>query len=111
MRPIFIFTAIILSFVNSFAQKKGIETAQIKTSAVCEMCKETIEKEMSFTKGVTSASLDVKSAILTVSFRSNKTSLEAIRKAINAIGYDADDSPATPEAYEKLHGCCKKDSH
>ena len=111
MKPIFFLTAILLSFGTSFAQNKGVETVQIKTSAVCEMCKETIEKEMSFTKGVTEASLDVKSAMLTVSFRSNKTSLEAIRKAINAIGYDADESPATAEAYEKLHGCCKKDSH
>ncbi len=111
MKPIFILTAILLSFGTSFAQNKGVETVQIKTSAVCEMCKETIEKEMSFTKGVTEASLDVKSAMLTVSFRSNKTSIETIRQAINSIGYDADDSPATPEAYEKLHGCCKKDSH
>lgn len=101
---------ILISTTAAFAQK-DVVTVQIKTSAVCEMCKETIEKEMAFTKGVTSASLNVESAILTVSFRSSKTSIETIRKAINNVGYDADKSPATPETYEKLHGCCKKDSH
>jgi len=94
----------------AFAQK-GIETVKIQTSAVCEMCKETIEKQLAFTKGVTAANLDLETFIVTVSIRSKKTTIEAIRKAINAVGYDADDSPATKEGYDNLHDCCKKDSH
>jgi len=91
--------------------QNGIETVKIKTSAVCDMCKETIEKQLAFTKGVTAADLDVETATVTVSFKPNKTNVENIRKAINEVGYDADDSPASKEAYDKLHGCCKKDSH
>ena len=98
-------------WMNVALAQKSIETVEIKTSAVCDMCKETIEKEMAFTKGVTAAELDVKTAMLTVSYKTNKTTLEDIRAAINGVGYDADDSPATKEAYENLHGCCKKDSH
>jgi copper chaperone CopZ len=94
----------------AFAQK-GVETVKIQTSAVCDMCKETIEKQLAFTKGVTAAELDLKTAIVTVSYKTNKTTVDDIRKAINEVGYDADDSKATKEAYDKLHECCKKDAH
>lgn len=99
-----------LSINVAFAQKT-IETVEIKTSSVCDMCKETIEKQLAFTKGVTAAQLNVKTGIVTVSFKSNKTNIDDIRTAINEVGYDADDSPASKEAYENLHSCCKKDSH
>jgi len=97
--------------LNAAFAQKTIETVEIQTSAVCDMCKETIEKQMAFTKGVTAAKLDVKTAVLTVSYKTNKTTIEDIKTAINDVGYDADDSPATKEAYDNLHGCCKKDSH
>lgn len=102
---------ILLLTTSAVFAQKDVETITIKTSAVCDMCKETIEKEMAFTKGVTSASLDVETAMLTVSYKSTKTDPGTIRKAINKIGYDADDSPSDPKAYDNLHHCCKKDSH
>ena len=98
-----------LSLHVAFAQK-GIETVQIQTSAVCDMCKETIEKQLAFTKGVTTAELDVKTSVVTV-YKTNKTTLEDLRKSINEVGYDADDSKAVKEAYDKLHECCKKGAH
>lgn len=99
-----------LSFSIAKAQKK-IETVEIQTSAVCDMCKERIEKQLAFTKGVTAAVLDVESAVVTVSYKASKTNVEEIRKSINLIGYDADESPAIEKAYENLHHCCKKDAH
>jgi mercuric ion binding protein len=98
---------ITLFLLSAFAQK-GVETITIRTSAVCDMCKERIEKEIAFTKGVTSASLDVETALLTVSYRAGKTDPDAIRRALNAIGYDADSLIAPQETYEKLHHCCRK---
>jgi periplasmic mercuric ion binding protein len=87
------------------------QEVKIMTSAVCEMCETTIENKMFKTKGVRTSSLDVPTKVLTVLYDTKHTSVETIRKAINDVGYDADDSPATAEAYEKLHACCKKDSH
>lgn len=106
MKAIFPFLLTILS-LSAFAQK-DVETITIHTSAVCDMCKERIEKEMAFTKGVTAASLDVETAVLTVSYRTSKTDPEAIRGVLNALGYDADDSIAPQETYEQLHHCCRK---
>ncbi len=110
MKNLMIILATVL-FANVAIAQKGVETVKIQTSAVCEMCKETIEKQLAFTKGVTTAELDVKTAIVTVSFKTNKTTIEDIRTAINEVGYDADKSKPTKEDYEKLHHCCRKDSH
>lgn len=110
MRTILIILFATLSMNVAFAQKT-IETAKIQTSAVCDMCKETIEKQLAFTKGVTAADLDVKTSIVTVSYKANKTTLDDIRRAINEVGYDADSTKATQKGYDNLHECCKKDSH
>ncbi len=90
-------------------KKEGIQAIQIKTSAVCDMCKETLEKAMAFEKGVKDSNLDVDSKILTVKFDPKRTSPERIKKAITLTGYDADDMPADSAAYKKLDPCCKKD--
>jgi periplasmic mercuric ion binding protein len=110
MKKILMIMIAMLTINVAFAQK-NVETVEILTSSVCGMCKETIEKQMAFTKGVTAADLNVETSMLTVTFKTKKTSVEEIRKSINTVGYDADDSPATKEAYDNLHGCCKKDSH
>jgi copper chaperone CopZ len=90
-----------------FAQKKT-EEIKIKTSAQCEMCKTRIETALAFEKGVVSSVLDVKTKELTVIYKANKTTPEKIRKAVNAVGYDADDTQADPKAYAALSPCCKK---
>jgi len=86
MKKIIIVLFSILS-LNSWAQK---QTAEIVTSAQCEMCKERILEEMQFTKGVTAVNLDVESQLLTITFKSKKTNLDKIKRAISLIGYDAD---------------------
>jgi len=100
-----------LLLTTGLATQAQTDTLRIRTSAMCDMCKRTIEESMAFTKGVKYASLDVESKVLTVAISPKKTDATAVRKAVNALGYDADDSPADPKAYEKLHACCKKDSH
>ena len=91
-------------------QKKGVETVKIKTSAVCDMCKKTLEKSMAYEKGVKSSSLDVDSKMLTVVYDSKKTDAQKIREAVNATGYDADNKPAQERAYNRLDDCCKKEA-
>ena len=86
----------------------GTSTAQFKTSAVCEMCKARIEKSMAYEKGVQSAVLDVPTQVLTVAYRADKTSPEALRAAVQKTGYDADNLTADARAYNRLPDCCKK---
>ncbi|CAN5451676.1 hypothetical protein BH10BAC1_BH10BAC1_14130 [soil metagenome] len=93
---------------TSKAQSSSTAELQIKTSAICDMCKTTIEKYMAFEKGVKKSTLDVDSKILTVIYDPKKTTPEQLRIAVSKSGYDADDVPADKKAYKKLDACCKK---
>lgn len=108
----FIFGLLLLtSFVSNAQDKKSTtETITIKTSAVCDMCKNTLEKAMAYEKGVKKADLNVETKLFTITYNPQKTNPEKIKKAINKAGYDADESPADAKAYENLNACCKKDS-
>ena len=101
---------LIMMFVTNpaKAQHAGMEEIKIKTSATCDMCKETIEKSLAFEKGIKRSTLDVPSKIVTVIYNPKKTTPEKIRLAIANTGYDADDILANPKAYNKLDECCKK---
>ena len=92
--------------VNAWAQK---ETVQIKTSAECvaDCCKDRIEEEMQFTKGVTAVNLDIKSQVLTVTFKTKKNSVENIRTIISNLGYNADNVRANESAHNALPSCCQ----
>ena len=102
--------AILMSSV-AFAQEKKTEKAEILTSAICEMCKETIEYELTFTKGIKFVELDVNSKIVTVEFNPKKISLEDIRKGISGVGYNADSVKRDPTAYANLPFCCRDGGH
>ena len=91
-------------------KKKKTEEVEILTSAVCDMCKERIEHDLAFEKGIRYVELDLETKIVTVKYNPRKTNPEKIREAISKIGYDADDIEADPKAYEKLPMCCKKDA-
>ena len=88
----------------------GTEQVQFKTSAVCDMCKARLEKSMAYEKGVQAANLDVQSKLLTVTYRPDKTTPEALRTAVQRTGYDADDKVADARAYDRLPDCCKKNN-
>ncbi len=103
---IIVMFAIITNSVK--AQDATTAELKIKTSAVCDMCKETIEKYVAFEKGVKKSNLDVESKMLTVTYNSTKTTPEKIRLAVSKSGYDADEVPADAKAYKKLAACCKK---
>ena len=90
------------------APARGTETVKFKTSAVCDMCKARIEKSLAYEKGVQSATLDVASQMLTVSYRTEKTTPAALRAAVQKTGYDADDQTADAKSYNRLPDCCKK---
>ncbi len=90
------------------AKAAGTEQVQLKTSAVCDMCKTRLEKALAYEKGVQAAILDVPTQVLTVTYRPDKTTPEALRTAVQKTGYDADAQLADERAYSKLPECCKK---
>lgn len=90
------------------AQNAKTSEVDIKVSSQCSMCKNLIERTLAFEKGVTKSNLDLETHTVKVTYKTGKTTPEAIRKAISAVGYDADDVAADKKAYAKLPDCCKK---
>ena len=95
---------IMMTALKVFGQS---DTAYIQTSAICEMCKRTLENDVSFVKGVKKVTLDLDNKVLTVIYNSSKTSPEKIREAVTKSGYDADSLKADPKAFKRLPDCCK----
>ncbi|GAB3819348.1 heavy-metal-associated domain-containing protein [Pontibacter rugosus] len=109
-----LFFSMVMAFISINVQAQtnqsgNQKTVEIKTSAVCNMCKHTLEKAMAYEKGVKSSNLDVKSKVLTVVFDSRKTNADNIVKAVTETGYDANEKPAQERAYNRLDDCCKKE--
>lgn len=100
--------AMFILFTTTVKAQETTATITIKTSATCDMCKETIEKYVAFEKGVKTVTVDVATKMATVVYNPQKTTPEKIRIAISKSGYDADDVPADKKAYNKLDDCCKK---
>lgn len=107
-----IITIFTIAFAGIFSSAHAsTDTLKIKTSAQCGDCKERIENKLNFSKGVKSATLDLKTKIATVIYDSKKTNPEQIKAAIVKVGYDADTMPADEKAYNKLPKCCQKGGH
>ncbi|MFD1143122.1 heavy-metal-associated domain-containing protein [Larkinella insperata] len=84
---------------------------KIKTSAICSMCKERIERNLAFEKGIKESNLDLKDKVVTVKYNPKKTDVAKIKANISKTGYDADEVTADEKGYAKLPSCCKKGGH
>jgi mercuric ion binding protein len=91
--------------------QSSTDTVTIRSSVVCETCKETIEHDLSFEKGVKSVHVNLDSATVIVVYQPARTSPDKIRTALTRVGYDADSLKADPKAYRKLPDCCKSPGH
>lgn len=96
-----------LTMVLPMKAEKGTSELKVKSSIVCEMCKDKIEKGLVYTKGIKSVKVDVEGNEISVKYDENKISELEIKQAITKLGYVAGDMKPAKEDYDKLHGCCK----
>lgn len=104
-------TLLTVGLAWSLQAQSQVKTIGIKTSAICEMCKETLEKDLTFEKGVKSVNLDLETKVLNIAYLDGKTNPDLLRKRVTKVGYNADGMPRDPAAYEKLDPCCKDGAH
>jgi cation transport ATPase len=95
----------------AFSQKRTLDTLYIKTSALCQDCKQRIESTLNYQKGVKYAELDLETKIATVIFKRKKNNASALRQALSKVGYDADELKADPNAVLLLPKCCQPGGH
>src|SRR5688572_24307432 len=97
-----------LSFLCS-AQIKPVVTVVIKTpTAQCEQCKIRIETYLKRHDGVGEINVNYRKGETRVKYITDRINIEEIKTAIANVGYDADDIPATEDAYKRLPLSCKK---
>lgn len=102
-----ILTFFVFALALSVNAQSNVKTIGIKTSAVCEMCKDRLEKDLTFEKGVKSVNLDLETKVLNIAYIDGKTNPDLLRKRVTMVGYNADNLKRDPKAYEKLDPCCK----
>ncbi|MEN9281119.1 MAG: hypothetical protein RL594_54 [Bacteroidota bacterium] len=79
----------------------------LKVAGNCGSCKKRIVKAAESIDGVSDAAWDKKTKTFTAVYDDAKATPEAIKKAIAAAGYDAEDVKGNDEAYSKLPDCCR----
>lgn len=106
MKTFFIFFAFIFSSISSIIAQ---DTAFIKTSAMCNSCKNRIESRMNKAKGIFNSDLNVDTKLLTIIYDKSIWTLATLEEKITEIGYDANTKIAKKAAYKRLPACCRKD--
>jgi periplasmic mercuric ion binding protein len=110
----FLLIAVLAVFLstNSFAQShdhskmSATKTETIKVLGNCESCQARIEKAAKV-PGVTKASWNMKTKMLTLVYNPSKVKSEDVLKKIAAAGHDAGKFKANSKAYNALPSCCK----
>ena len=96
-------SALLLSGV---ASAKVVKTT-FKVGGVCDLCKARIEKAARSVPGVKTASWNVKSKQMVLTYDNKLTAPRKVEAAIAGVGHDAGSVKATSAAYQKLPGCCR----
>lgn len=84
--------AIFMATMNMDAQKKKVnynKTVTFEVSMTCENCKRTIEKNISYEKGMKDMKVDLEHKQVTLTFDTRKTNEEKIIEAFDKLGYNA----------------------
>lgn len=105
MKTIKLFLAIVIS-CTSFSAIAQTKTDIVKVWGNCGMCETRIVKAAK-DAGATSAKWDAETNMLSVAYKTSKTSLAKIEEKVASVGHDTKTVKANDEVYSKLHGCCK----
>ncbi len=104
---------LLLPATHLHAQADKFAHLDIHTNAVCDQCKQRIESEMLYEKGVHAVKVDVAKEVIHVEYKATKTDPAKLREAVSKIGYLADDVQPNAAARKALPACCQmtKDEH
>jgi len=95
--------------LSTQAQVKKNKNAKhtIAVNGNCEQCQRRIQKAAFSVNGVKMASWSIETHQLSITLNEEKTSIDAVKKAIAKVGHDTEGVKATQEDYDNLHSCCQ----
>ena len=107
---------------NASKNDKYVQTT-IQTNGTCEKCKNTIENNIAYEKGVKDVVYDLASAKVTIVYNPKKNTVVNLCKAINNLGFSAEETlpsqanascnkgnSSACEKTEKNNACCDKNA-
>ncbi len=92
--------------MDSKMEMTKLKTEKIKVWGECETCQSKIEKAAKVI-GVSKASWNKETKMLTLVFDPSKTTVDYIQKKIAEVGYDTEEYKADDKDYANLNPCCK----
>ena len=77
------------SLADGKKKDKKKEKVTYIVSMTCENCKQRIEENIPFEKGVTDLKVDLPAKTVTIEYRADKTTPDKLKAAIQKLGYTA----------------------
>lgn len=103
-RIITLIAAIIVAFspISAYAAKPKPTKATVvySTNLHCQNCAKKINENIAFEKGVTDLKVDLEKQTITITYDMSKTSKENLAKAIEKLGYKAEEKPQVKKIQE-----------
>jgi len=100
--------SLVLGLIIGCSGEAENKTAEIALNTIqCGMCTDKIASGLVKLEGVVKVDVDLEKKVGKVVYKAGVIDLGVIEKAIAAVGYDANDTPAEPKAYSGLDMCCK----
>jgi periplasmic mercuric ion binding protein len=108
-KNLFLGMMLLFATLSIQAQEKKNKNAKhtVMVNGNCEQCQRRIQKAAFSVDGVKTANWNIESHKLDITINEEKTSLNAVKKAVAKVGHDAEEMLATNEVYENLHHCCQ----
>jgi len=108
MNKYMIIFGLVLGLIAGCGSKSENKSAEIALNTIqCGMCTDKIASSLGKLGGVVKVDVDLEKKVGKVVYKAGVIDLSVIEKAIAAVGYDANDTPAEPKAYSGLDMCCK----
>ena len=108
MHTILGFLLFLVAFsVNAQEAKNKNAVYVFEVNGNCEQCQKRIQKAAFSVAGVKTAVWSIETHKLDLTLNEEKTTIDAVKKAVAKVGHDTDNVKATQEDYDNLHHCCK----
>ena len=101
-----------LTFAANAQSKKDVKISEVKftvTNLDCDNCKQKIEKNIPFDKGIKDVVVSLSDKTVVVKYDNTKTDVEKIQASLKKIGFEAEVAKDVAAA-KTASGCCPKAS-
>ena len=109
MKQVFILCTLFVFAITAQAQQIAVVTVKISIPTIQgQPCKERLEQFLKYEEGVAKVTIDIRKKIITITYHTERTTIENLKTQIANQGFDADDIKANPDSYKRLPTDCKK---